>query len=72
MRFEPYHRKMGCVAVQQDGKWWVAHPNGEAEPAKSRDDALAKALYNNATGGAHGTVSGSPNRQGAALYDLTG
>jgi hypothetical protein len=72
MRFEPYTRKMGCVAVQQDGKWWVAHPNGDAESATSKDDAQAKALYNNTTGGAHGTVSGSPDWQRPALHDLAG
>lgn len=47
MRFEPYHRKMGCVAVQHDGKWWVAHPDGTAEPAKGKADAKAKAQLNN-------------------------
>lgn len=53
MRFEPYNHKMGCVAVQQEGRWWVAHPNGDAEPAKSIDDARAKALFNNTAGDTH-------------------
>lgn len=59
---------MGCIAFQQDGKWWVAHPNGGAEPAKSKEDARTKAEYYNATGGVRGTISGSTNRLGTALH----
>jgi hypothetical protein len=53
--FEPYTPKLGCLAVQRDGRWWVVHPNGDAEPAKSKDEAQERALYNNATGGQYHT-----------------
>lgn len=59
-RFEPYHRKLGCLIIQtEDGKWWVAHPNGDGEPATSQVEAREKALYFNATGGQHVISSGS-------------
>lgn len=49
MRFERYDHRMGCVACQHDGKWWVVKPNGTAEQVASAVAAQTKAAHYNAT-----------------------
>ena len=49
MRFEPHDRRMGCLAVQYEGHWYVVFPNGEAELAKSKDEAQLLAAHRNLT-----------------------
>jgi hypothetical protein len=49
MRFEPYDHRMGCVAVQQEGHWYVVFPNGKAQQVKNKDEAQSIAAHRNLT-----------------------
>lgn len=51
MVFEPYDYRMGCLAVQRDGVWYVVAPNGRVISVHGlkADDARAKAQHLNLT-----------------------
>ena len=47
--FERYDRKMGCLAVRKDERWWVVLPNGDAIRCKSEEEARNEAQFMNLT-----------------------
>jgi hypothetical protein len=51
--FEPYHWKLGCVAFEHEGIWYVVRPNGYVTKCKDEEDARLRAQRANLGGKRH-------------------